>query len=130
MRQLVHTMFIANNHVSFHLWWKENLVKQPKFSKYYVHGCRCGNLRCEVCTSIQVTGTFSSLVTKSAYKINHNFSCNSKCLIYLLSCKTCDKQYTGKTVDKFSSRWNNYKLDARKAASGNIESCKQLFLQN
>ena len=39
-------------------------------------------------------------------------------------------QYTGKTVDKFRSRPNNYKTDARKAASGNIESCKQQFLQN
>ena len=84
----------------------------------------------QVCKSIQVTDTFSSFVTKSAYKINHNFNCNSKCLIYLLSCKTCGKQYTGKTVDKFRSRWNNYKTDARKAASGNIESCKQQFLQN
>ena len=35
-----------------------------------------------------------------------------------------------KTVDMFRSRWNNYKTDARKAASGNIESCKQQFLQN
>ena len=48
----------------------------------------------------------------------------------MLSCKTCGKQYTGKTVDKFRSRWNNYKTDARKAASENIESCKQQFLQN
>ena len=65
---------------------------------------RCGNPRCRLCTSIQVTDTFSSFVTKSAYKINRNFNCNSKCLIYLLSCKTCPKQYTGKTVDKFRSR--------------------------
>ena len=66
----------------------------------------CGNSRCQVCTSIQVTDTFSSFVTKSAYKINHNFNCNSKCFICLLSCKTCGKQYTGKTVGKFRSRWN------------------------
>ena len=48
----------------------------------------------------------------------------------MLSCKTCGKQYTGETVDKFRSRWNNYKTDPRKAASGNIESRKQQFLQN
>ena len=89
-----------------------------------------GNSRCQVLTNIQVTETFSSFVTKSPYKINHNFNCNSKYLIYLLSCKTCGKQYSGKTVDNVRSRWNNYKTDARKAASGNIESCKQQFLQN
>ena len=91
---------------------------------------RCGNSRCQVCTSIQVNDTFSSFVIISAYKINHNFICSSKCLIYLLICKACGKQYTGKTVDKFRSRWNDYKTDATKAASGNIEYCKQQFLQN
>ena len=91
---------------------------------------RCGNSRCQLCTSIQVTDTFSNFVPKSAYKINHKFNCNSKSLIYSLTCKTCGKQYTGKTVDKFRSRWNNYKTGARKAASSNIESCKRHFFQN
>ena len=31
--------FITNNHASFHLWPKENLVKHEKFSQYYVLGC-------------------------------------------------------------------------------------------
>ena len=57
-----------------------------------------------------------------------NFSVTEK--MCLLSCKTCGKQYTGKTVDKFKSRWNYYKTDGRKAASGNIESCKEQFLQS
>ena len=79
---------------------------------------------------MQVTDTFSSFVIKSAYKINRNFNCNRKCLIYLLSSITCGKQITGRIVDKFGSEWNNFKTDSRKAASGNIESCKQQFLQN
>ena len=33
-------MFISNNRVSFHLWWKENLSKHQKVSKYYESGCR------------------------------------------------------------------------------------------
>ena len=65
---------------------------------------RCGNSKCQVCTIIHVTDTFSSFATKSKYKINHNFNCNSQCLIYLLSCKTCGKQYTGKT-DKTKIHW-------------------------
>ena len=91
---------------------------------------KCGNLRCQIYTSIQVTKTFSSFVTKSAQKNNHNFNCSSKCIIYLLSCKKCGKQYTGKIVDMFMTRWNNCKTDARKAARGNTESCKQQLLQN
>ena len=83
---------------------------------------RYGNPRCQVCKSIQVTNTFLSFATKSAHKFNHNFNCNSNCLIYLLSCKTCGKQYTGKTVDKFTSRCNNYKTHPGKGASGKRES--------
>ena len=32
-------MFITNNHTSFYLWRKENLVKHQKVSKYY--DCDC-----------------------------------------------------------------------------------------
>ena len=39
MRQLVYAIFIINNHASFHLWWKGNLVKHQKASKYYDHDC-------------------------------------------------------------------------------------------
>ena len=110
---------------------KDYIVRSKLYAiEREVGSYRYGNSGCQVCTSVQVTDTFSSFVTKSSYKINHNFNCNNKCLIYLLSCKTCGEQYTGKTVGKFRSRWNNYKTDARKAASGSIESCKQQFLQN
>ena len=39
MKQLVHNMFITNNHTSFHLRRKKNLVKHQTFSKYYDHNC-------------------------------------------------------------------------------------------
>ena len=29
--------FINNNHTSFHLWWKENLLGHKKISEYYEH---------------------------------------------------------------------------------------------
>ena len=33
-------MFISINRPSFHLWWKENSVKNQKVSKYYETDCR------------------------------------------------------------------------------------------
>ena len=39
MRQLAYTMFISNICALFHLWWKENLVKHQKVSKYE-NNCR------------------------------------------------------------------------------------------
>ena len=74
-------------------------------SKLYPVERKVGSSRhvliCQVRTSIRITDTSSGFVTKSAYKINHNFNCNSKCLIYLQSCKTCGKKYTSRTVGKF-----------------------------
>ena len=39
VRQLVYTMFITNNHASFHLWGKEKSVKYQKNLKTFVHDC-------------------------------------------------------------------------------------------
>ena len=94
-------------------------------------GCvGCENGRFQVCKNIRVTDTFDSFTTKKSYKINHKLDCNDKCLIYLFNCRTCGKQYTGKTADHFRYRWNNYKMEARKADSGDMENVKQKFLQS
>ena len=39
MRQLVYTFFITNIRASFHLWWKENLVKHQNVPQYYCNDC-------------------------------------------------------------------------------------------
>ena len=57
---------------------------------------------------------FSSTSTNKTYKFNHEFDCNESSLIYLLTCKICEKQYFGQTVDIFYSIWNNYKNNDRK----------------
>ena len=33
--------FFANNHGSFHLWLKENLLNHQEVSQHYEHGCSC-----------------------------------------------------------------------------------------
>ena len=74
---------------------------------------KCKGKRCEVCLNVQET-CFSSRVTNERYKINHQFDCNDKCLVYLLTCTKCLKQYVGQTIDAFRHRWNNYKSNDRK----------------
>ena len=39
MTQLLHTLFITNNRASFHLWWKENLIKHQKVPQHYFYDC-------------------------------------------------------------------------------------------
>ena len=66
---------------------------------------------------------------RSQQEINfHYFDCNSKCLIYLMSCKVCGKQYVGSTTDRFRFRWNNYKSCQRKAERG--EDCMQKYFHD
>ena len=80
--------------------------------------CGCNKSKCQTCLNAKNTDVFQSFVTKESYKINHMFDCDSKCIIYLFSCKTCGLQYVGSTVDRFRFRWNNYKNCQREAAQG------------
>ena len=69
---------------------------------------REGKRRCEVCNNVTETTIFSSTVTGDTFKINHSLDCGDKYLIYLMTYKQCNKQYTGETTDHFRNRWNNY----------------------
>ena len=72
------------------------------------------------------TNTFTSTVTGESFKINHQLNCDDTCIIYLLTCKQCQKKYTWETRDDFSYRWNNYKPNYRKF--DRKESCMQEHL--
>ena len=87
---------------------------------------KCKKPRCEVCINVIETDTFTSTATGEIFKINHKFNCDDKCLIYLLTCNQCRKQYVGQTVDSFRFRWNYYKCNCQKHAKG--ESVKQQHL--
>ena len=69
---------------------------------------------CEVCDYVTDTDTFTSTVTGEYFKIGPHLNCDDRCLIYLLTCKQCQKQYTGETTDNFKYRWSNYKFNFRK----------------
>ena len=88
--------------------------------------CKCFGKRCEVCGNVTETSNFTSTATQNTYKINHQFNCSEKCLVYLLTCNKCFKQYVGQTVDEFRRRWNNYKSNDRKFQR--LEPCMQEHL--
>ena len=69
---------------------------------------------------------FQAQLQGKLIKINHHLCCNDKCLTYLLTCKVCGKEYTGKTVNKFRSQWSNYTDSDRSFLRG--EEIKQKFL--
>ena len=80
-----------------------------------------------MCLKINETYTFESFQTKQEYKINHELNCNNKCLIYVLFCKVCGRQYGGSTTEKFCFCWNKYKENDRKALRGEEHIQPELF---
>ena len=81
----------------------------------------CGSKRSEVCLNVNETSTFASTVTSETYIIKYKFNCNDKCLVYLLTCDCCQKQY----VVKLST---NSVLDGTviKVTVGNINVVKHV----
>ena len=98
---------------------KGHLVRSKLYPMERLVGCSgCRGNNCAICKLVKKGGEFESSITKSVYKINHKFNCNSKCVVYLLRCKVCNKQYVGQTSDKFRKRWNNYVTCQRNASNG------------
>ena len=65
--------------------------------------------RCEICKTFVTTETFRTFSTQREYCIKpDNLNWRSNNVVYLFSCKTCSKQYTGST-ESFRSRVNHYK---------------------
>ena len=55
-------------------------------------GCKkCNKSRCSACQNIQETDTFGCAVDGGQYNVNHHFNCDSKCMVYLLTCRVCTK---------------------------------------
>ena len=63
---------------------------------------KCASRRCDFCNYLNVGDRFSSHTTGTA-------NCNSRNVVYLISCKVCGFQYVGSTTTKFRSRFNNHK---------------------
>ena len=61
-------------------------------------------------------------MNSKTYKINHQFKCNEKCLVYLLTCEKC----VGQTIDTFQHHWNNYKSNNTRFQCS--EPCMQEYL--
>ena len=66
----------------------------------FVGSRQCKKRRCEVCANVTEADTFSNTVTGEIFQLNHELNCDDKCLIYLLKCKVCKKQYVGEISPK------------------------------
>ena len=69
----------------------------------------CGYSNCEICKILEPGKEFKSTVTGEVFNLNFHFDCNSICVVYLLTCRICKKQYIFSTITRFTERFNQYK---------------------
>ena len=95
---------------------KDVLVRSKLKEEFKPGGCvGCGRRNCLVDTFLDTTGVFKNSKGDRTYNIRKGtLNCNSKYVVYLLTCKTCNKQYVGSCVTKFRTRFNNYKSQFKK----------------
>ena len=73
----------------------------------------CKKSRREICEHIVSTDSLKSTATQRTYFIRPpGLKCSSQNVVYLFTCKTCYKQYTGSTED-FRPSFNNYRYAHR-----------------
>ena len=98
---------------------KDHLVRSKLKITYEKPGVTiCGRKNCEICHILHQGDIFESSNTGKQYKINFLFNCNSRNVVYLLTCKICEKQYVGSTVSKFRSRFNQCKCNINLCGKG------------
>lgn len=64
----------------------------------FVGNYRCGADICPCCLHTIVGDRFSSSVSGRSYTVGKYINCNTKYVIYLITCKDCHIQYVGRTT--------------------------------
>ena len=129
--QLVRSVFTPAPFTSFRTArnLRSHLVRSKLYPLKQTNGSyKCNTPRCQVSKNVKECYEFSCHVTKETFEINHCFDCNIKCLISLMSCKVCEKQYVGSTIQRFRFRWNSYKSCQRKPEKE--EDCMQKYFHD
>jgi len=71
---------------------------------------KCNRRRCSQCANIRESTNFSSSNTKEMFSLRYNTDCISTDVIYLITCKKCNMQYVGQTLQQVSKRMNNHRF--------------------
>ena len=80
----------------------------------------CGKSRCRLCLSLICSNYISSTANNKTFKChNENTCCDSKWIIYVISCPICNLQYVSQS-NNLSARMNGHKSDFQIYAAGKI----------
>ena len=71
----------------------------------------CNHPRCACCKHLDTNISYHNSTGTITRQVSRSFDCNSSNIIYLIKCKTCNKQYVGMTERKLKERLNNHRSD-------------------
>ena len=101
-------------------------AKLPEVEEAKKGSFKCKGNRCQICVLVKETDTFTSFITGVIFHINFSLNCNSKCIIYLLSCRVCSKQLVGVCTTCWRERWKTYLQDMRKSQRSEHHNQKEI----
>ena len=94
-------------------------IKLPEDSnpKYQIPKKNCTKFPCAICRYITKSDKFKSSSTKRTYKTNipYPLNCSYTNLVYLITCKSCKKQYVGETKRSLETRMKEHLADIKYA---------------
>jgi len=73
----------------------------------------CEKALCKCCMHINITSVFYNTDRDRIFTIDCSFDCNSKDVIYVISCLKCNKLYVGQTARMVKDRLNNHRSDIK-----------------
>jgi hypothetical protein len=82
----------------------------------------CNSSRCGTCPFFKEAQNFKSQQTNQTFYIKHNLSCNSKNVIYLITCQKCGIQYVGQTSLTLRDRFTRHRFDIRHKANKSVSN--------
>ena len=89
--------------------WSPSLF--PRTTKQNECSIKEGNKKCDICKNFLVVSPyFTCFATKRKYKIKGTLKCDSRNIIYLMSCKCCGKQYV-RSATGYKERYRIHESD-------------------
>jgi len=77
---------------------------------YFTNYCTpCTHTQCMICPFFKPTAAIQSTSTKQIYPITDHYTCTTPGVIYLITCKTCNKQYVGQTGQNLRLRFRHHR---------------------
>ena len=77
------------------------------------------NKPCKTCPRMDTSNTITSLDGIS-YKIQGKFTCQSRYIVYVMTCSICGKQYVGETTQTLNKRFRTHESVIRSNSENNI----------